>query len=405
MPIPLLLLSDSPTSGTGLGRITRDLAIRIAEHLPDVFRVGTLGYGGLQSRSLPFPQYPWQSNPQWIVHELQDVWADFAGSEQGIVMTIWDASRLLWFSRPETLNTDPALKAFLTNPPFKRWGYWPIDATGPNNKLTAILAHTIAGYDRNLAYSRWAEEILERTLPSNEFDNVPHGIDTSVFNPRHRGTARHGFGQRLGIKNQKSGKFVAIPDDVSLIGIVATNQVRKDYGLSIQAVMELKKTRKVVLWIHTDTLERHWSIPALLNDYGAQWNENIVTCVPFSDDQMAWSYAACDLTMGIGNGEGFGFPIFESIACGTPCLHGNYGGAPEHMPREMLVSQVGASRKQVRLEGPYNCLRGVYDPLDWAAAAENILAKKMRTTLPPQLDWNGELLWPRWEAWLRKGVA
>src|ERR1700739_402354 len=131
MPVPLLLLSDAVTAPTGLGRITRDLAVRISQKLPDVFRLGTLGYGGMPSRNLPFPQYPWTPNKDWIVYELPEVWKDFAGDEQGILMTIWDASRLLWLSRPENCQ-DTALRRFLTNPPFKRWGYFPIDATGPN---------------------------------------------------------------------------------------------------------------------------------------------------------------------------------------------------------------------------------------------------------------------------------
>src|SRR6266568_8655259 len=98
MPTPLLIISDAPTSGTGLGRITRDLAMRIYACLPDVFRVGTMGYGGPFARGLGFPQYPMDMK-DWVLYNLPEVWEDFAGEEQGIIITIWDASRLLWFSR------------------------------------------------------------------------------------------------------------------------------------------------------------------------------------------------------------------------------------------------------------------------------------------------------------------
>jgi len=58
MPTPLLILSDSPASTSGLGRITRDLALRIHEHMSDVFKVGCLGCGGNPaSPALPFPVY------------------------------------------------------------------------------------------------------------------------------------------------------------------------------------------------------------------------------------------------------------------------------------------------------------------------------------------------------------
>jgi len=227
---------------------------------------------------------------------------------------------------------------------------------------------------------------------------LPHGVDTSVFYPRPRIQARHSFGQRLGAKNvrgNKIGQPVSIADDALLIGIVATNQVRKDWGLGIQAVAEVAKTRNVVLWIHIDQLERHWSIPALLYDFGLQ-EKAIVTVTDYTDEQMAWAYSACDVTLGIGLGEGFGYPIFESLACGTPCIHGNYGGAAEHMPPWMLVNA-----EAERIEGPYNCIRRVYSPYEWR---DKILqADKRRVELPAHLDWNN--LWPRWADWLKAGLV
>lgn len=399
MPTPLLIISDAPTSGTGLGRITRDLAVRIAANLKDEFRVGTLGYGGTYSRALDFPQYVIEGMENWVLPILPEVWQDFAGEEKGILLTIWDASRLLWLSRPENCG-DPRLRRWLQAQRPELWGYFPVDATGVNDKLTGIIKHTIEGYNRVLAYSNWAADILKNTLGDNDglhIEALPHGIDTSVFYPRNRTQARHGFGQRIGAKNlkgKKTGQPVSIADDALLIGIVATNQVRKDWGLGISTVAELAKERNVVLWIHTDVLERHWSIPALLYDFGLQENA-IVTIVDLSDEQMAWAYSACDVTLGIGLGEGFGYPIFESLACGTPCIHGNYGGAAEHMPPEMLVHA-----EAERIEGPYNCVRQVYFDYEWKDKV--IAVSKLRTELPAHLDWNA--LWPRWAEWLKAGL-
>lgn len=61
-PIPLLILGDSVTSKSGLGRITRDLATRIHETMQDTFRVATIGYGGTGSCKLGFQQY--------FIHEI-----------------------------------------------------------------------------------------------------------------------------------------------------------------------------------------------------------------------------------------------------------------------------------------------------------------------------------------------
>jgi glycosyltransferase involved in cell wall biosynthesis len=395
MPVPILLISDSPTSGTGLGRITCDLATRIHKHLPE-FRVGTMGYGGPISRKLGFPQYPMDMK-DWVLFNLPEVWEDFAGEERGILMTIWDASRLLWFSRPENC-TDPRLRKFLTDGNFERWGYFPMDATGPDDRLTAILGHIMNGYDRVLGYSKWAYDILKNTLEPKELDLDwrPHGLDTSVFYPRHHRAARNGFGERIRARTSK-GKWMVIPSDTLFIGIVATNQMRKDYGLGIQIAAQLAEERKVILWIHTDVLERHWSIPALIKDFNFHHDNCVVTMVQFTDDQMAWNYSACDVTLGIGLGEGFGYPIFESLACGTPCIHGNYGGAPEHMKEEMVVEPYFS-----RLEGCYNCIRPVYDPNEWVRQIKMLPKRSGESLLPSHLDW--ENLWPSWAEWFLKGL-
>ena len=398
-PTPLLLISDAPSAGTGLARITKDLATRIHANLQDVFRVGTFGYGGAGSRHLPFPQYNWTFREDWIMPEIIDVWQDFSGGEDGVIMTISDASRLLWLSRPE-MCADPRLRAWKRP---KLWGYWPIDATGPNNQLSGILQVTIKGYDRNLAYSAWAQKILANS--GIEAEQLPHGIDTSVFKPRHRMTARHGFGERIGAR-KNDGRWINIGDDAMAIGIVATNQARKDFGLGIQTVAELAKDRNVFLWIKTDKMERHWSIPGLVNDFGIS-DRTVITIGDMTDEEMSWAYSAMDVTLGIGLGEGFGYPIFESLACGTPCIHGSDGGAPEHMEDWMVVRPYRDFQPS-RVEGVYNCYRFVHDTGDWIRAISSVgmsgeTYDNTIVSLPLQLDWNN--LWPRWESWFRKGIA
>jgi len=322
------------------------------------------------------------------------VWKDFAGDQKGIFFSIYDPHRMLWLARPETCSAPP-VQRFLEKAPFKRWGYFPIDATGPNDRLSLMLKECLMGYDRVLCYSQWATGILFNTLGEKEsakrdLDQLPHGIDTSVFFPRPRARQRQMFGQMA------VGKQVAIPDDELLIGIVATNQARKDYGLAIATCAELAKTRKIRIWIHTDVLDRHLSIPYLLADFGLNQG-NLISLGNLSDDTMAKLYSACDVTLGIGLGEGFGYPIFESLACGCPCIHGNYGGAPEHMPKEILVTT-----GTFRTEGVYSCVRPVFSPQDWVNAILS-LPSGLRYTLPPHLDWKNN--WPRWEAWFRKGAA
>ena len=407
-PFPLLILSDAPSASSGLGRICRDLATRIHTHMSDVCRVATLGYGGPGSCKFGFPQYVIEGMSSitycdWVVPTLPEVWEDFAGKEKGAVLTIWDASRLAWYAQParsEQLSAEPVLRNWLINAPFKRWGYFPFDAKGPNDKLSFPLRQTLLGFDRVLAYGAWAKDLIERSIGTEEadlrhLDYRPHGIDTSVFYERDRTQCRQKFGSITGARLLiDKPQLSSILESETLVGIIATNQARKDWALGIEAVALLAKERKVRLWIHTDTLERHWSIPALLADYELL-DKTLISLGYLSDDNMAQAYSACNVTLGPGS-EGWGLPLAESLACGTPVIHGNYAGGAEIVPREMHVEPIA-----YRTEGLYACVRPVFKAQDWADRALQFSGQ--RACLDPQYDWNN--LWPRWQAWLQKGIA
>jgi len=395
-PIPLLILSDSVTSSSGLGRITRDLAQRIHEYMPDVFRVATIGYGGIGSRNIPWPDYHIQSMENWVVKELPAAWHDFAGDGKGILFCIWDASRLLWLTNPEQYCPNVALREFLATKPFKLWTYSAIDATGPNDRLSSLLKVVLSGFDRVLAYSEWSARIIERTLGDGKtIDALPHGIDTAIWKPRGRDKARRKFGELI------LGPDVdfSIGTDQFLVGIVATNQARKDYGTAIEAVSMVTKERDTLIWIHTDALERYWSISALLHDYGLA-NRAIITTGRLSDEQMTWAYSACDVTLGIGLGEGFGFPIFESLACGTPCIHGDYAGAAEWLNPLLKIKP-----RAFRYDGAFASKRPVFDAQQWKLAMldPRLKPENFDCGLTEGLDWTD--LWQFFEAWFRKGIA
>jgi len=403
-PFPLLILSDAPSASSGLGRICRDLATRIHEHMSDVCKVATLGYGGPGSCKLGFPQYTIEGMSDWVVPTLPEVWKDFAGEEKGAVLSIWDASRLAWYAQPERseqLAAEPVLRNWLIKAPFKRYGYFPFDAEGPNGKLSFPLRQTLLGFDRVLAYGAWAKDLIERSIGEEEadlrhLDYLPHGINTSVFYERDRAQSRLKFGSITGARLlTHAPQLSSIMDDEILVGIVATNQARKDWALGIQAVALLAKERKVRLWIHTDTLERHWSIPALLADYGLL-DKAMISLGYLSDDDMARAYSACNVTLAPGAGEGWGIPLAESLACGTPVIHGNYAGGAEITPSEMHVEPIA-----YHAEGLYSCVRPVFKAQDWADRALQFAGQ--RAHLDPQYDWNN--LWPRWRTWLEKGIA
>lgn len=379
--VPLLILSDSPDLHTGLSRITRDFAT-LASGMPE-FRVGTLGRGGYGSRNFPWMQYNFPESHQWGEGHIERVWKNLAGKQKGIILTIWDASRLLWFGCPQP---EDELMPFLSSGSFSRWGYFPVDSAGIGDKLTLTSRATVAGYDRVLGYGAWGAQILGNGL-GREVDWMPHGFDGDKFQPRDRKAARMAFG---------------VTDSDISVGCVMTNQNRKDWGLSCGAMAELSNHVNIKFLIVIDVLERAWSIPALLADLGLEKRTVLRFSGSLTDEEMSYFYSACDLTI-LPSTEGFGYTLVESLACGTPVIHGAYGGGAELVPRaEWLVKPVS-----YRLDTPHNAVRPVFNPHDFS--------ETMRATIDSRVSAEeccasvAHLAWINlanpWKKWLREGIS
>jgi glycosyltransferase involved in cell wall biosynthesis len=404
----LLIVSDSVSASSGLARITRDLSIRIHENLSDVYDLATAGYGSAGSVKFPWMQYNLEGMSDWVIPSLPEIVKDFAGEEQCIIMFIWDLHRVSWFSQPERLGGEslakfPMLREWLLKANIEKWCYCPIDASGPQDRLSFPLALTALGFDRLLAYGEFGEGVLRRSIGDVEADKrhltfLPHGIDCNMFLEYPHKPSRNLFFQHTGAQTLLAmlginSKIEPIQDDEVLVGCVSTNQARKDLALACETIALLSRERKVRFWLHTDTLERAWSIPSLLVDFGIL--ENTVISLGFlHDKKMATGYAACDLTLGPG-AEGWGLPIGESLACGTPVIHGGYAGGADVVPKEMQVSPVA-----FRYEGSFASMRPVYRAEEWVKKANEWIGK--RANLDSRYDWNN--LWIRWETWFREGV-
>ena len=382
-PTPLLFLSDSPYLPTGLARITKDLA-SLCSQLPE-FRVGALGRGGIGTSKLPFATYSFPEPEQWGEMWLESAWDDFAGAERGIILTIWDMSRLDWFATP---RIEGRLQKFLMSGRFQKWAYVPIDHYGIGGKLTSICADTLRGFDRILAYTLFGKQVLEDTL-GREVDWMPHGINGDVFQPRERAAGRLFLGAR---------------DDEELVGCVMSNQSRKDWGTAFGAIAGMVTSSRK-FWLHTDVFNRYWNLLALAKDFGVE-PSIILTTGDLTSEQLGYCYSACNVTFLPSLGEGFGYPIVESLACGVPVVHGNYGGGVELIPeKDWLVEKVGE-----RLDGQWNCVRPVWSPADWAKKLDWVLTqygdgsyRDMCVNAVSHLDW--KQLWPSvWKKWMLDGL-
>lgn len=433
MTTPLLILSDSVAGVTGLGRIARELADRIHADLSDVFKVGVAGVGGNYTSKLPYPNYPIQNLQNMVPLDLPNIFQDFAGDEKGILLTIWNHSWLNWLAQPERLPQWTSLRDFLgvgatkpetlsdeqwnklspqmqkilgrkTEGPFKKWLYCPVDGDLPDGTLGHESIPILSGFDRVLAYTPFGAKVIANTLkvPSATIPNLPHGLDSSVFYPRDRKEARETFISRLSQGNSK----MPIYEDVCLVGCIATNSFRKDWGLALETCLELlKRGKNVFLWGHTNGLggdndaRLYWNLLTLAEQFG-MGSRVCYTTHNIKDEDLAFCYSALDVSLGIGSGEGMGYPLMESLACGVPCVHGNYAGGADFVPKEFLVDFPA-----YRLESKWMIRRPAYKVSDWADAVERCLTPEMKALakIPEDMIWGN--LWPKWRTWLCEGIG
>lgn len=390
---PLLMICDSPSGVTGLGRITRELATHVYTNLSDVFRVGTLAHGG--SSGFKWPQYRAQVIPNTLViTNLADVWEEFSKGQDGIIFTCLNPSWLEWFANPELMEPGPS-KRFLKSEKFKRWGYFAVDATGPNSMTGVIESDIMGKFDRILMYTEWAKKLLRGRLPFHPIDHLPHGTDGRVFYPRDRKEAREKFIGTVVKRDDVAGK---LDDNTLLLGCIATATPRKDYGLTFETCAELlKRGVDVGLWVHTDAFRNHWDLLTMADDFGMK-ERTIFTSGNLPDETLAWGMAAMDVILLNGAGEGWGLVGSSSLAMGIPVVGHKYAASTEFVPPEFLVEPAAW-----RWEG-YHCnRRPVGDPSTWADRVLEV--KDKPCSLDEKFLWDGPNgAWSQWEKWLRAGL-
>ena len=384
-PVPILIYTDNPSLSTGLARIGRHLAV-VLSGMPE-FRVGTFGRGGIISRKFPFAQYNFPESAEWGQSYLPIVWENFAGAERGVIFTIMDAARMHWFSQPHYIKNDGPLKSLLTSQRFERWGYFPVDHVCVNGSMSRVPMEAVLGYDRVLGYTIFGSEILSQVV-GHEVDFIPHGINAEIFHPR---------GKR-GIRWSHQ-----IPDDLVVIGMVATNQVRKDWAMACQIIREMRDAgHKVKFLAIVDEPVRYWNLPILFRDYEIKDDVWMIDGSTLSDEDMANYYSMCDVTILPTLGEGFGYPCVESMFCGTPTVTVKYAGCAELVPQEWLVEP-----SDWQVQPPINAIRPVTNVVAWCDTIHRILVTRPGEEdcrkYVDYLDWDklGEV----WKKWFREGLA
>lgn len=402
-PVPLLFLGDGPDQHTGLARIGRDLAL-LASSMPE-FRVGYIGRNLFGCNKFPFQQYSFDWREQWGEWKLQRAFNDFMGDDLGrgkaVVMTVWDASRLLWFARPE-YGLPEQLSRFLQSGEFERWGYFMVDGEGvETGKLPTEQIEVLNGYNRVLIASKWGYELARESgvHQAIDFDWMPHPINGAVF---HHVDAK--------VREITRGMWGVHSSGGPVIGCVMANQARKHWPVVLEGIARYRQRtgKSVRLWLHTDKELNYWNIPALLVEYGLE-DCLLPMMDTITDSQMAVRYAACDVTVVVSGGEGFCYPIAESLAVGTPVVAGSYGAHTELMMNCGAADLAIINPLTTQVDTIHNVRRAVYEPEHLASVLEFELNKRTdnarRESIARSVEHLHMLkLGVQWKRWFRQGI-
>jgi glycosyltransferase involved in cell wall biosynthesis len=368
------MVGDAPNLPTGLGRISRELAYLLHSRRDELgISVTQLGLGWDKSEHWPWPVIGVQDETEWANLDLPGAIQSTFRGRPGVVFSIWDPHRCFYVPR--------WVEAFTGA---RAWGYFPIDSAGRTGGFGGPAADCVRQYDRVLAYGPFGAKVLRETL-GQPVQWLPHGIDLDFWRPV-EGAQR------------------------KLIGCVAANQIRKDLASVFEAWALLKERHpgRWAFWLHTDLQVKAWSVPQLAEEHGFG-DDLLVTLVGrtgIGDAELKGLYSQCVATVAPGLGEGFGYPIVESMACGAPAIHVNYGGGAELTPPQWRHEPAA-----FRLEGLYLQKRPVLDPeaLAWrleqaATWAEENGPEAVAYCRGAVAHLGWKEIDRRWFSWLKQGL-
>jgi len=195
-----------------------------------------------------------------------------------------------------------------------RWCPWaPVDHDPLSEKLKVALQSAW----QPIAYSQFGFDKMKEAGLDPRY--VPHGIDTKLFKPKDRAEAR----KALGLEDEKKIEFLAV--------MVAANKgtpSRKSFPEVLFVWRDfVKKHPNSVLYLHTHAgpqgsgldliqLLNKLDMPASAVRFcDPYWN-----VLGYPDSYMVNLYNAADVLLNPSQGEGFGLPIVEAQACGTPVI-------------------------------------------------------------------------------------
>lgn len=159
------------------------------------------------------------------------------------------------------------------------------------------------------APSSWlADKTREGAIDRHPARVIPNGVDTEVFVPHDKKSAR----RRLGLPLNGF-----ITGGVAHGGVLANGWKGGQYSL---------EAFNVLLGRYPDS----YYVSVGGNEYYTEWDGHLINLPSVEEESdLAWVYSALDLYLMTSTAESFSLVIVEAMACGVPVLAFATGGVPE----------------------------------------------------------------------------
>lgn len=212
-----------------------------------------------------------------------------------------------------------------------KWIAWyPVD----HQNIPPVILEHLRQADFKIAMSKHGQTEAQRNGVEAEY--IPCGIDLNIYKPLDRAVCR---------------EEMILPLDRFIVGMVAMNKgvpSRKAFKQNIAAFAALKaKHPDCVLYLHTMDGTRGYEVENLVEyvkalglSYGYHLrsgdnNKDVIfanqygLAMGYEPSMMAKIFNSFDVLTSATMGEGFGIPIIEAQACGTPVIIGDWTSMPE----------------------------------------------------------------------------
>ena len=199
---------------------------------------------------------------------------------------------------------------------------------------------------------------------------IPLGVDLSTYKQLDREELRRTMLRPIFDK-------YGLPRDAFVVGTVGRNQPRKRFDLTLAYFAEWVHrcdVRDACLWMHSaPSGDDCYDLKMLAEYFGIKGRVLVPDPNPIygvAEETMAKIYNLFDLYLSTSLGEGWGLPILEAMACGTPCLLPRWSALGEWAGDAAYMVECTTSMVQPGI----NTVGGVMDRACTVAALQHVYA-------------------------------